>query len=469
MKLFIKASAILLVTLSTTSALHAEVKQNSLFDDNAVLQRDCIVPVWGTARDGEKITVEFAGQKISTVAKDGKWMVRLKPLQAGGPLVMTIVGDNTITLTNILVGDVWVAGGQSNMERPLGAKAIPDAPAIDNAQAEIAAANYPEIRVFTVPLIMAFNPVADANGQWEVCSPETVPHFSAVGYFFARDLQQTIKVPVGLLCSYWGGSLAAGWTSANSLRKIPGYAGALSEMPQDSGGTPKFNAPTVFYNAMIAPLQLFPIKGVIWYQGEADNFSSPKQYRTLFPLLIADWRQHWHEGKFPFLFVQIAPNQNLTPEIREAQFLTLQKSPNTAMAVITDAGDAINGHPSHKQVVGERLALAARALAYGEKIEYSGPLFDSIRVENKEAILFFTHIGSGLVAKGGDLKGFTVAGEDKTFVPAHAEIQGDEVIVTSDEVTKPVAVRYGWDNVPDVNLYNKEGLPASPFRTDLPE
>jgi sialate O-acetylesterase len=221
------------------------------------------------------------------------------------------------------------------------------------------------------------------------------------------------------------------------------------------------NTASTLYNGMIAPLQPFPIKGAIWYQGESNN-SRARQYRDLFPLLIADWRRAW--GTFPFLFVQIAPYNGMSPEIREAQLLTLEKSPKTAMAVITDAGDATNIHPAHKQPVGARLALAARALAYGEKIEYSGPVFESAKMEDGRAILTFSH--GDLVAKDGELKGFTIAGADKNFVAAKAEIKGNTVIVSSDQVAKPVAVRYGWANVPDVNLYNSAGLPASPFRTD---
>ncbi len=217
---------------------------------------------------------------------------------------------------------------------------------------------------------------------------------------------------------------------------------------------------------MLAPLQRFPIKGVIWYQGEANSDRS-RQYLELFPLMIADWRRAWSTGDFPFLFVQIAPYAGMVPEIREAQLLTLAKTPNTAMAVTTDVGDANDIHPPRKGPVGARLALAARALAYGEKIEYSGPLYDSMKVEGKKAIVSFTHAGGGLAAKDGELKGFTIAGADKKFVPAKAEIKGNAIEVWSDQIASPTAVRYGWANVPEVNLFNKEGLPASPFRTDF--
>jgi sialate O-acetylesterase len=241
----------------------------------------------------------------------------------------------------------------------------------------------------------------------------------------------------------------------------------LTPMPPNPSSNP--NVVTALYNAMIVPLQPFPIKGVIWYQGESNDDSDKRarQYRTLFPVLINDWRQHWGIGSFPFLFVQIAPYKDMSPEIREAQLLPLEKVPGTAMAVLTDAGNAENIHPADKQTVGVRLALAARALAYHEKIEYSGPLFKSMKIRGHKAILRFTHLGGGLVAKGGILKGFTVAGADKQFVPAQTKIKGDKIVVASDLVANPVVVRYGWSNVPDVNFYNQAGLPASPFRMDV--
>ena len=224
--------------------------------------------------------------------------------------------------------------------------------------------------------------------------------------------------------------------------------------------------PSSLYNGMIAPIVPYAIKGAIWYQGES-NAGKSRQYRSLFPAMIANWREKWKQGAFPFLFVQIAPFKGQPPEIREAQFLTLDKSENTAMAVTTDVGNANDIHPKQKGPVGARLALAARALAYGEKIEYSGPLYQSMKAKGDKITVSFKHVGGGLVAKDGDLKGFTIAGADGKFVPAKAEIKGDEIIVSAEGVTAPKAVRYGWENVPDVNLFNKEGLPASPFRSDV--
>jgi sialate O-acetylesterase len=262
------------------------------------------------------------------------------------------------------------------------------------------------------------------------------------------------------------GGLGGVYGKAERMKlELPGNAGVA---PIDLSGDWQYQA-TTLYNAMIAPLQPSPIKGVIWYQGESNDNTDQRarQYRTLFPLLIKDWRQNWGLGNFPFLFVQIAPYSQMTPAIRESQLLTFESVPRTGMAVITDAGDANNIHPANKQIVGERLALAARAVAYGEKIEAAGPVFQSLKIKGDKAVLRFSHLGGGLVAKDGPLKGFTIAGDDKKFVPAQATISGKTVVVTSDQVARPVAVRYGWSNVPDVNLYNQAGLPASPFRTDV--
>ncbi len=459
-----------LLILALPFVVPAEVRPNSLFADNAVLQRDKELPVWGIAREGERVTVEFAGQSVSTVAKDGRWQVLLKPMNANAtPQTMTITGDNTISLSNILIGDVWVASGQSNMERQLGPQ--PPQKPIENWEAEVASADCPQIREYYVPEHLAYAPADDANGQWNRCSPQTVSEFSAVGYLFARDIQQAERVPIGILFTAWGGTVAEAWTSAESLNTMADFKSALELLHRAANDPPAKsyedpNAVTVLYNSMIAPLQAFPIKGVIWYQGESNN-DRAEQYRQLFPLLISDWRQGWNCGAFPFLFVQIAPHVEMKPELREAQFLTLSRSPNTAMAVITDAGDADDIHPARKQAPAKRLALAARALAYGEKLEYSGPLFASMKIKGSKVVISFTHAGNGLVAMNGELKGFTIAGADKNFVPAKAMIKRKKVVVWSEQVSKPLAVRYGWANVPDVNLFNKEGLPASPFRTDV--
>lgn len=451
----------LLAVAFSTGLLHAAVKPNPLFSDGAVLQRGQVVPVWGTADDGEKVTVEFAGQSVSTTAKGGKWRVDLKPLEAGGPFPMKISGETTVTVNNLLVGEVWVASGQSNMEWKFNSSFKPEA--------ERPKANFPKIRMFTVARSASLEPLDEVQGRWVECSPETVGQFSAVGYYFARDLHAKLGVPVGVISTSWGGTRAQAWTSAEGLRghrELKGYADQLKAATALPAQGPQ-NFPGALYNAMIAPVVPYGMKGVIWYQGEG-NAGKSKEYQTLFPAMIADWRTKWKTGDFPFLYVQIAPFKGQPPEIREAQFLTLAKSPNTAMVVTTDYGDANDIHPKQKEPVGHRLSLAARALAYGEKLEHSGPLYDSMKVARGKVELAFRHVGGGLVAQDGDLKGFTIAGADGTFVPAKAEIVGDRVMVSAEGVKNPKAVRYGWENVPDVNLFNKEGLPASPFRTDLP-
>ena len=527
-----KSSLIILTFCALASSAWAEVKPNALFSDNAVLQQNANVPVWGTAKEGEKVTVTFDGETETTVAKDGKWMIHLKPHKAGGPYTMKIAGENTITVNNVLVGEVWICSGQSNMAFKF--------PGATTAKTESPIANYPKLRMFNVGHKLALNPLADASGKWIECSPSAVKDFSAVGYFFGRDIHKATGVPVGMINSSVGGTGAQLWTSQSGLEKessLHGYVEEISsakakcdpataaKYTQDmadyeqklkawtetSGkefgqaivawnaecqknkaagtpppprpqpavpkprppGDPVGKKPTALFNGMIAPLIPYAIKGVIWYQGESNN-GKPFEYRTLFPRLIADWREKWGERDpstisgqaFPFLFVQIAPYKDDVPELREAQFLTWKKTPNTAMAVIIDVGDANNIHPRQKEPVGQRLALAARALAYGEKMEYSGPEYDSMRINQNKAVLCFKHIGGGLVAKDGPLKGFLIAGANKKFVDAKVEIQGNTVVVSSDQVSAPVAVRYGWANIPDGNLWNKEGLPASTFRTD---
>jgi sialate O-acetylesterase len=440
------------IMLALTATLRAEVKPHALFSDGAVLQRGIEVPVWGTAGDGEKVTVRFAGQTVTTTASKGEWKVRLQKMRASTTAqTMTLAGLNTVEIKNLQVGDVWVCGGQSNMQFPM-AKFTGWQTGVENAQEVIAKANDPMIRLFTVPRQGNPQPQRDVGGNWSECSSQSVAGFSAVAYFFGRDLRQAKKVPVGLISANVGATAAAPWTSRRAVEAHP-------ELQSIVG------ASSALYNAMIAPLQPFAIAGVIWYQGESDT-AAAQIYQTLFPALIKGWRDEWGQGEFPFLFAQITPHNEMKPEIREAQLLTWQKTPKTAMVVTTDVGSATDIHPRNKEPVGARLALAARAVAYGEKIEYSGPVYQSMKVVGQRAVLTFTHLGGGLVAQAGELKGFTIAGDDKKFVPAMAKIEGGTVVVAAKEVAKPVAVRYGWSNVPDVNLFNKAGLPATPFRTD---
>ncbi len=474
------------------SLAQADVRLHNLFTDNMVLQRDAAVPVWGWADDGEQVTVEFRGQKVTTKAKGGQWMVRLKRLQAGGPDELKVTGKNAITLQNVLVGEVWIASGQSNMEMALRSCANPDG--------DIAAAANPMLRLYTVPKLKANAPTNNVNAAWQECNPTTVPSFSAVGYYFGRDLQKALKVPVGIIHTSWGGSPAEVWMSEKVLASNPdykreildAYPAALEKYKESLARFEKEQAaakaadkpfnkrrpspgwkPTELYNGMIAPLIPYAINGAIWYQGES-NAGRAWQYRTLFPDMIKNWRRDWGQGNFTFLLVQLAPFMAIKDqpadsgwaELREAQLLSTQVLPKVGMAVITDVGDEKDIHPKQKEPVGARLALAGRAIAYGEKIEFAGPLYKSMKVKDGKAILSFDHVGSGLEARGGELKGFAIAGEDQKFVWAKAEIQGDKVVVSSPEVSKPAAVRYGWADCPVVNFWNKDGLPASPFRTD---
>jgi len=460
-----------------------------------------VLPVWGKADPGEKVTVKFGGQTVSTTTTaDGKWIVRLKPMGANStPQELTISGANTVTLDDILVGEVWLCSGQSNMEWPL-AKST-------NGSTRAANINEPLIRLFEVGSAPSAAPLPTVKGNWAPCDARNAAAFSAVGYYFGRDLQKALNVPVGLIGSYVGGTAAEKWISEPSLLSHPNlkslidrqkraeqeydpdkartvYQEALAKhekaaaaakasgrktpRPPAMAGNPRGRGPSCLYNGMIAPLQPYAIRGVIWYQGES-NRGNPAQYADLFPALIKDWRSAWKQGDFPFLFVQLPPFNAIPPELREIQCNTWKKTPNTGMIVITDHGSASNIHPPEKEPVGQRLALAARAVAYGEKIVSSGPVYRSVEIQGDKAIVHFDHVGSGLTHPGnGPLMGFTIAGADGKFGPADAVIRGGTVEVSSASISKPVAVRYGWANAPEVDLFNREGLPAVPFRSDSP-
>jgi sialate O-acetylesterase len=433
----------------------AEIKPSGLFNDNCVLQRDMEIPVFGTGTDGEKVSVTLDQDKAEATVKDGKWLAKLKPLKAGGPYTLTIAGNkDKVECKNVLVGDVWVCGGQSNMEMGMGGTA--------NAKAAIEASANDKIRLITIPRHGKPSPQDDVSAKWEVCGPQTVGGFTAVGYYFGRALQKDLNVPIGLINSNVGGTPAERWTPKEALAAEP----ALDVYAKNANSSD-------LYNAMIHPLIRYAVKGAIWYQGES-NAGQAYRYRTLFPTMIKSWRTAWNEGELPFFFVQLAPFMKIEDhptdsnwaELREAQLLTLKNVPKTGMAVITDVGDEKDIHPKQKQPVGERLAQAARAVAYGEKVEPSGPIYASMVVSGPEVTLKFDHVGQGLMMKGDKLTGFTIAGEDKKFVNADAKIVGDTVVVSSPEVPKPASVRFGWANYPVVNLWNKDGLPASPFRTD---
>ncbi len=492
--------------LASAGAAVADVRLPAVISDNMVLQRGAKVSIWGWAEPGEQVTVGVSWHTMQwglTADQQGKWRFEMTPPKAGGPYEMTIRGKNTITIKNILVGEVWVGSGQSNMQMAVRHSA--------NAEQEIAAANYPNIRLFSVQRTVADQPQSDCVGNWQSCSPETVGDFSAVAYFFGRELHKELNVPVGLIHTSWGGTPAEAWTSRAVLDAEPDvkpilqrYDDAVAKYPQAKKeheekvaewekavqeakaegknppprpgapfGPDHPHAPAGLYNAMIAPLIPYGIAGAIWYQGES-NAGRAYQYRKLFPAMITNWRHDWGRGDFPFLFVQLAnfmatkpePGDSEWAELREAQLLTLAL-PNTGMAVIIDIGEANDIHPKNKQDVGKRLAFWALAKTYGSKLVYSGPLYKSMQVEGNRVTLHFDHVGGGLVAGGGEpLKGFAIAGADRKFVWADAKIDGDTVVVSSDQVAEPAAVRYAWADNPVCNLFNKDKLPASPFRTD---
>ncbi len=494
-------------------AARADVKLPAIFSDNMVLQQGMPLTIWGWADEGEQVTVEFAGQKATAMAFKrlpnplSRWAVKLAPLKASAePAALTVQGRNKIERKNVLVGEVWLCSGQSNMEFTLRGS--------HEAQADIDAATNSLIRLFTVQRTKAAAPADDVKASpWQVCNPQTAASFSAVGFYFGRDLQKVLGVPVGLIHSSWGGTPAEAWTSMAVIegngelrRDFPerianlrnNYAAAVDKFGKDAeelkkqgkkqtAPTPK--APQLpqwqgaeLYNGMIAPLVPFGLRGAIWYQGES-NVGRDAQYRTLFAEMIRGWRKDWDFGDFPFLAVQLAPFDKgkrrpleeitAAPEdsewarLREVQLQTANTLPKCGLAVITDAGDKDDIHPKQKQPVGARLALAARAIAYGEKIEFSGPIYKGMSIEGSRAVLAFDHVGKGLEARDGKLTGFAICGDDKNFVWADAEILPDNrVAVSASGVNKPVAVRYGWADFPVVNLWNKDGLPASPFRTD---
>jgi len=468
-----------------------------LFSDHMVLQRGADVPVWGKATPGEKITVTYAGKKATATADgNGAWTAKLPPLKVGNATSLTVTGDRnpeSVILKDVLVGDVWICSGQSNMQWAVRQSA--------NAEQEAANAKFANIRFFQVPRRSSTQPSKGLErpaattqpeqrmqAQWAVCTPETAPDFSAVGYYFGREIHQKQDVPIGLIQNAWGGMPVESFMSEEAIKANPDFhvllekreASTTREVKGPSGQVRPPNGPqwaTNIYNRMVYPVLPYAIKGVIWYQGES-NAPRAEQYRKLFPAMIRDWRKQWKQGDFPFLFVQLANYGNGKPnptepadsqwaELREAQTLALTAVPNTAMAVIIDIGENKDIHPKNKQDVGKRLALGAQKLAYRKyDIAYSGPIYRDMKVEGNRVRIRFDH-ANGLKTKDGAApKGFAVAGDDKKFVWADAKIDGNDVIVWSDQVKKPVAVRYGWADDPTVSLYNAAGLPASPFRTD---
>ena len=451
------------VWLASTVPATAELTPNPLVSDGMVLQRGTTVPIWGTADDGAEVTVSFRGQQIKANAEGGKWEAHLQDLEAGGPDELSITsGDQTITIKDVLVGEVWICSGQSNMQWTLANST--------GAEGAIADSKDDQLRLLTVPRVGTSEPKETVDVSWSACGPETSGEFSAVAYYFGKMLREELDVPIGLISTNYGGTPAEAWTDEAALAADPVLKPILDRPENPS----EAHRPGWLYNAMIHPLLPYAIEGAIWYQGES-NAGRAYEYRTLFPAMIRNWRNAWGRGDFPFLLVQLAPfmkieeapNDSAWAELREAQLMATESLRNVAMAVITDVGEEDDIHPKQKEPVGNRLALAALALSYDKDICHSGPTLKSATFEGGEATLEFEDTCGGLVAKDGSLTGFTIAGDDKTFVNAEAEIvDEDTIVVRSPEVAEPAAVRFGWANFPVVNLWNEGGLPASPFRTD---
>ncbi len=646
-------------TVSNTESQVSSLTLGPIFTDNMVLQRDAPVSIWGRSEPNAAVRISIAGSKTKVIAgPDGRWEAVLPPMTVGGPHVLTVESRrNRAVLENVVLGDVWICSGQSNMAWPVKSGQM----GVDNAEAEVAAANWPSIRLLSIAREGAATPRTEINSEgWRVCTPETVGAFSAVGYFFGRDLHASVGVPIGLIDSSYGGSMIEAWMSDAGLRAVPEFAAVVDTLKQeperiakieaahaaafepwlaslnavDAGyangvaqwiapefdasgwrtmslpsywedsGFPQFdgviwfrhtvdvpadlarlplrirlgsvndrlqlwingkpvvrwahnaqaeagfnipdgvvragenvivarvydmggsgglfgradgfwlkpqdalqagivplagewmckegasiqgfakmpappqwhpdspNGTSRLYNAMLAPLTRFPVRGAIWYQGEA-NAKRAEQYRVALPALIADWRNAWGQPELPFLIVQLAnyrerraePHEDPWAEIRESQFLAL-RIPHTGLATAIDIGNADDIHPTNKQEVGRRLALAARRVTYGDPVLHSGPVATDWTFENGSARVQFIHAGSGLVAKGDTLKSFALAGSDRVFHWAEARIEGDSVVLRSEAVKEPVAARYAWAANPECTLYNVEGLPALPFRTD---
>ena len=481
------------VLIGSAGNATADVRLPNIFSDSMVLQRDQENRVWGHADAGEKVTVTIAGQSHQTVADaEGNWLVVLSPLTVGDPLELTVKGKNEITFADVLVGEVWICSGQSNMAWTVNNS--------NDGDLERAAARFPQIRMINFPQVGAQEPVwTHENRSWMVCSPETVGRFSAVGYFFGRQLHQTINVPIGLINNAWGGSACEGWINRDLLKAEPVFGPMLTrwtkirEQYDALKSKPSLNDdeqkeltelkrklrgnhnPSNIYNGVLKSHLGYGIRGAIWYQGES-NASRAWQYRTLFPLMISSWRDEWGQGDFPFYWVQLAdfysekpePGESSWAELREAQTMTMDKLANTGEAVIIDTGEASDIHPKDKHTVGRRLARWALARDYGVDIPCQSPRYRAMELSGNSITLTFDHVGTGLrTFDVREVRGFAVAGTDQQFVWADARIlQDGRIEVSSDRVADPVAVRHGWADNPVVNVFNNAGLPLTPFRTD---
>ncbi|MDR7370100.1 sialate O-acetylesterase [Flavobacterium aquidurense] len=500
--IYLKKLSLFFIILGLQFAANAQVKLPALVGNNMVLQQNAKVNLWGWAAPNEKINITLGWQSTPveiTANVDGNWKTTVEtPSGSEKSFEITIEASNKIILKNILIGEVWICSGQSNMYFPVGKEDGTWKTGVKNYEEEIQNANFPSIRLFTVLTKASQKPLDDVTGSWKQCSPQSIKTFSAVAYFFGRDLYQKLNVPIGLISSSWGGTKAEAWTAQSVLESNPDFLSILeddakneklyqekletyyvdlkkeriannNDLSKTEVKKPKKEdnkTSYVLYNAMLHPLINYTMKGVIWYQGES-NAETAFLYRSLFPAMIKNWRSDWNQGDFPFYFVQIAPHKGQNPDIREAQLIASKTVSNTGMAVTTDVGNETNIHPIDKQTVGHRLALIARAKTYGEnKLEYSGPTYNHLKVKKDKIQLFFDDVDSGFKKPSEDLKEFEIAGDDQIFYSATAKIEGKTIVVSSSKVKKPIAVRFAWKAVPQPNLFNSENLPASPFRTD---
>ncbi len=470
----------------------AALQLPNVFGDHMVVQQKAPIKVWGWTTAGQDVTVEIGGGTASTKAgSDGRFEVSLPALDAGGPHTLTVKADETRTIQDVLVGEVWVCSGQSNMQWSIDLANDPDL--------EKLAAKFPNLRMINFPQVGSQKPINTHDRQWQVCSPQTLGSFSAVGYFFGRQLHQTLDVPVGMINNAWGGSACEAWINRELLtadekykpmierwvamesefEKLSGLqnlseedAKKLKQLTGQMGGN---HRPANIYNGVLKSHLGYTIKGAIWYQGES-NASRAYQYRDLFPLMISSWRKEWGIGDFPFYWVQLADFKDEKPEpgdsdwaeLREAQTMTMTKLPNTGEAVIIDIGEGKDIHPKNKFDVGRRLARWALAKDYGIQIAYHSPQYRSMEVQGAKVILTFDHVDGGWRPFDVNTpRGFSIAGEDKKFVWASATVLPDgRVEVTSDKVSNPKSVRYAWADNPVCNMFSKAGLPLTPFRTD---
>lgn len=486
----------------------ANVRLPALIADNMMLQQKTKAALWGWATPGEHIVITAGWLKapITVIAdKQGNWLANITTTAAGGPYTLTFKANNTIEIKNVLLGEVWICSGQSNMEFTIAKGPRSWEAGVNNYEEEVAKINNPKIRMFTVEEVASDSLKKDTKGEWQEANPQNARLFSAIAYYYGREIFEKTGFPVGFINSTWGGTPAESWTKKEVLLSEPDlkvmvdrfekqradypqamkqYNAGLAKWKADTatlkkqniklpkapakpkGGSVDNNTPSALYNGMIAPIIPYTIKGFIWYQGES-NADRAYQYRKLFPALIKGWRADWHNQDLPFYFVQISPHYTQNGEIREAQLLTYETVPHTGMVVTTDNGDSALVHPRNKELVGKRLALWPLKYDYGFKnIVSSGPVYKSMKIEGNKIRVSFDEVNGGLVAKNGDLNEFTIAGENQIFHTAKAVIDGNSIVVSSPLIDKPVAVRFAFRAIPDPNLYNAAGLPASPFRTD---